>query len=167
VYIDDDVDMDKEGHPDDEQDGEGTEDVTGFSELDADMTVFANLGNNEGVTVAQAQQDVLPSSSQLSGGGVSVSTGIIEEGEEGEGDGNDIGTEIMDRETGISPVQHFATLGNGEAANASPSAIVSFLFQSLYCCSNVDGLWLTDVANSPISASTNTHTVINCRFTNP
>ncbi|RPB25362.1 hypothetical protein L211DRAFT_867337 [Terfezia boudieri ATCC MYA-4762] len=119
VYIDEDVDMDKEGNSDDEQDGE---DVTEFSELDADMTVFANLRSNEGSTVAQAQQDVLPSSSQPSGGGVSVSTGIIEEGE-GDDD-NDTGTEIMDQETGMSPVQHFATLGNGEAANASQSAIM-------------------------------------------
>ncbi|KAF8427291.1 hypothetical protein EV426DRAFT_399748 [Tirmania nivea] len=117
VYIDEDVDMDKEGHSDGEQD----EDTTGFSELDADMTVFANLGNNEGGTVAGAQQDLLPSSSQLSGGGVSVSAGIIEEDDD---DDNDTGTEIMERKTGMSPVQHFATLGNGEAANASPSAIM-------------------------------------------
>lgn len=126
MYIDEDVDMDKEGHSDDEQDGEGMGDAVGFSELDAGMTVFGDL-SNEGRMVAQAQQDVLPSSSQLSGGGVCVSAGIIEEGEEGD-DGNDTGTEIMDRETGMSPIQHLATLGNGEAANASPSAIVRFLF---------------------------------------
>jgi len=171
VYIDEDVDMEKEGYLDDEQNGEGTGDATGFSELDADMTIFATLKSNEGGAVAQTQQDVLPNSSQLSGGGVSVSAGIIEEDEEGEedSDGNDTGTEILDREIGINPTQHFAILGNGEAANASPSAIVSLLYQSLYsyCCSNVDELWLTDVANSPISAPANTDTITHYRFTNP
>lgn len=81
MYIDQDVDMDNHGnvsHTEKEWEGNATE----FSELDSDMSLFANL---------------------KSGGGVNLTGGIIEEHEEPK----DNGVEIPEREAAMSPVQHF------------------------------------------------------------
>ena len=101
VYIDHDVDTDKQGnvsHTEKEWGGN----VTEFSELDSDMSLFASL---------------------KSGGGVSVAGGIIEEHEEGE-ESKDNGGEILEREMAtsptMSPAQHFGgSIGSVEVNNVS------------------------------------------------
>lgn len=97
VYIDQDVDMDKQGNASHmEKEWEGN--VTEFSELDSDMSLFASL---------------------KSSGGVSVAGGIIEEHEEDE-ESKDNGTEVPEREAAISPAQHFGgNLGSVEVTNVS------------------------------------------------
>lgn len=122
VYIDEDIDMHEEDDEDTEGEGDRPGDVTGFSELDADMM---------GGMVGRHQAEVPPSSSQLSGGGVSVSGGIIEEEDE-EDEDRDTGTELMEREGGMSPVQTHTASASVDEAIASPSAVVRFSPTSLY-----------------------------------
>lgn len=114
--------MHEEDDEDTEGEGDRPGDVTGFSELDADMM---------GGMVGRQQTEVPPSSSQLSGGGVSVSGGIIEEEDE-EDEDQDTGTELMEREGGMSPVQTHTASASVDEAIASPSAVVRSSPTSLY-----------------------------------
>ena len=101
VYIDHDVNTDKQGnvsHTETEWGGN----VTEFSELDSDMSLFASL---------------------KSGGGVSVAGGIIEEHEEGE-ESKGSGAEILEKEAAMSPAMSLAqpfggSIGSVEVDNVS------------------------------------------------